>query len=135
MNLKEKIFGVRCVDCEGYHKRVTSANWNTIKDYCAYGGPSNIDFSQMVWSIQNPKKLRRCKFYDKKRWLNEIFKLDLELDKETKSKGVRMIFLKRLNIIDEEVCVILHNEYEGELTLKKTDWQEIGEMMGWDKGD
>ena len=66
MNLFEKFFGVRCVDCESYYKRITNSNNETIKNFCSCGG-SNPDFIQMVSSIPNPEKLRRCEFYDRRR--------------------------------------------------------------------
>jgi hypothetical protein len=66
MNLFEKIFGVRCVDCESHHKRIKGVDYQNINDFCSCGG-SNPDFSQMVWSIHNPKELRKCMFYDRRR--------------------------------------------------------------------
>ena len=62
-NLFEKIFGVRCVDCDCYHKRMRTVKYGLIKDFCSCGGSIH---GKMVWHIDEPNKLRRCDFYDKK---------------------------------------------------------------------
>ena len=64
MNWYEKIFGVRCIDCESYYKKIRNADNELIRNFCSCGGP---DLSKMIQSIPNPKDLRRCIFYDKKK--------------------------------------------------------------------
>lgn len=54
MNFIEKTFGVKCIECEGYHKRITDSNGDTIKNFCSCG-----------FQVGNPKDRRRCFCYDK----------------------------------------------------------------------